>query len=80
MLARIPMMAITISSSMSVKPDEFFRVKYFCMVIKIKKYISHVVSTAVFSKVYFPSFTYLFRTTFLPDLRTRWFSVVNFKR
>ena len=45
MAARMPMIAITISSSMSVKPDEFLCVGCLCMTIKIKKYISPVVST-----------------------------------
>ena len=33
--ARMPMIAITISSSMSVKPDAFLQVESFCMTISL---------------------------------------------
>ena len=41
MPARIPMIAITISNSMSVKPDVFLCVEYFCMTTPYKKYLEN---------------------------------------
>ena len=39
--ARMPMMAMTISSSMSVKPDVFLCVECFCMTISYKKILEN---------------------------------------
>jgi len=57
MLARMPMIAITISSSMSVKPDEFFRVKYFCMTIPSNgKQRNHSISGQYLTMGFFRTF------------------------
>ena len=38
---RMPMIAITISSSMRVKPDEFLWDKFFCITISYKKFLEN---------------------------------------
>ena len=41
MAERMPMIAMTISSSMSVKPDALLCVEYFCMTISYKKLLEN---------------------------------------
>jgi hypothetical protein len=56
MAARIPMIAITISNSMRVKPDVFLCVEYFCITILVfdLSIIVHL-SFSFFSKSSFES-------------------------